>query len=37
MFELIEQMLVQLVQALPYFFGLYLLFDFTGSILFNKR
>ena len=37
MFELIEQMLVQLVQALPYFLGFYLLFDFTGSILFGKK
>lgn len=37
MFDVIETMLVQLVQALPYFFGFYLIFDFTGALLFNRR
>ena len=37
MFECAEIMLVQLIEIMPYVIGVYLLFDFTGSLLFAKR
>lgn len=37
MFECAETMLVQLIEIMPYVIGVYLLFDFTGSLLFGKR
>ena len=37
MFEICEQMLVQLVEIIPFLLGLYLLFDFVGGLLFSKR
>lgn len=37
MFEVMEQMLVQLIECIPVIFGVYLLFDFIGGLLFNKR
>ncbi len=37
MFEISEQFMVQLVNIIPYLFGLYVLFDLMGALLFNKR
>lgn len=37
MFEIAEQFMIQLVNIIPYLFGLYVLFDLTGTLLFNKR
>ena len=34
--EICETMLVQLVNCIPAIFGIYLIFDFLGSILFGK-
>ncbi len=36
MMEVCETMLVQLVNCIPVVFGVYLIFDFLGSILFGK-
>lgn len=36
MIEICETMLVQLVECIPVVFGVYLIFDFMGSILFGK-
>lgn len=36
-FEVTEQMLVQLVNLMPAIFGIYLLFDLLGSLLFGKK
>lgn len=36
MFDICETMLVQLVKCIPVLFGLVLLFDLTGSLLFGK-
>lgn len=36
MFEVCETMLVQLVNCFPVVFGVYLIFDFVGSLLFGK-
>ena len=36
MIEICENMLVQLVNCIPSIFGVYLIFDFMGSILFGK-
>lgn len=36
-FDVVEQMLVQLVNLMPSIIGIYLLFDFIGGLLFNKR
>ena len=35
MIEICETMLVQLVNCIPAIFGVYLIFDFMGSILFG--
>lgn len=37
MFEICEQFLVQLINCMPVLFGVYMLFDFVGSLLFGKR
>ena len=37
MFEIAEQFLVQLVGLMPAVFGIYVLFDLIGSLLFGKR
>lgn len=37
MFEIAEQFLVQLIDLMPAIFGVYVLFDLTGSLLFGKR
>ena len=36
MIEICETMLVQLVNCIPTIFGVYLIFDFIGSLLFGK-
>ena len=36
MFEVCETMLVQLVNCIPVVFGVYMIFDFLGSLLFGK-
>lgn len=36
MFECMEQMLVQLVQCMPVVFGVYLIFNFLGNLLFKE-
>lgn len=37
MFDVVETFLVQLVGLIPSIFGIYLLFDLTGGLLFGKR
>ena len=37
MFDVSIQMLVQLVNLMPAIFGLYVLFDLIGSLLFGHR
>lgn len=37
MFEIFIQMFTQLIEFIPAIFGLYILFDLTGGLLFNKR
>jgi hypothetical protein len=37
MFEIVEQFMVQLVGLMPGVFGIYVLFDLIGSLLFGKR
>ena len=37
MFEIAEQFLVQLIDLMPAIFGIYVLFDLIGSLLFGKR
>lgn len=36
MFEVAIQFMVQLVELIPVVFGIYILFDFLGSLLFGK-
>ena len=36
MIEICETMLTQLVKCIPSIFGVYLIFDFIGSLLFGK-
>lgn len=36
MFEVCETMLKQLVDCFPVIFGVYLIFDFVGSLLFGR-
>ena len=36
MIEICETMLTQLVNCIPVIFGVYLIFDFIGSLLFGK-
>lgn len=37
MFEIATQFMVQLVELITPIIGLYILFDFMGSLLFGKR
>lgn len=37
MFDVAIQFMVQMVELIPGVFGLYILFDLLGSLLFNKR
>lgn len=36
MFEVMEQMLVQLVECMPVLFGVYLIFTFLRDLLFKE-
>lgn len=37
MFEIANQFMVQLIDLMPAVFGIYVLFDLIGSLLFGKR
>lgn len=37
MFEVCETMLIQLIKCIPVVFGVYLIFDFVGSLLFGRN
>ena len=37
MFEIVETMLIQLIQLIVPLFGIYVLFDLIGGLLFGKR
>lgn len=37
MWEIIVVEMVNLIECIPVLFGVYLLFDFTGTLLFGKR
>lgn len=37
MFDVAEQFLVQFVSLFPGILGLWLIFDFTGSLLFGRK
>ena len=37
MFEVCETMLIQLIDCIPVIFGVYLIFDFVGSLLFGRN
>lgn len=37
MFDIATQFMVQLVEYMPAFFGIYIIFDFMGSLIFGKR
>lgn len=37
MFEIVETMLLQLIQLIVPLFGIYVLFDLIGGLLFGKR
>lgn len=37
MFEIVKHLLSVFIDILPYLIGLYLIFDFTGSLLLGKR
>lgn len=37
MFDVAVQFMVQMVELIPGVFGLYIVFDLLGSLLFNKR
>lgn len=37
MFDIATNLMVQLVDLLPGIIGIYLIFDFMGSLLFGKR
>lgn len=36
MFDLVVQMLVQLIECIPVMFGVYLIFTFTSDLLFRR-
>lgn len=35
--EIVSYEIVNLIECIPYLFGVYLIFDFTGSLLFGKK
>lgn len=37
MFECMETMLVQLIKCIPVLFGVYLIFNFVGGLLFKDK
>ena len=37
MFDICEQFLVQLIDCMPVLFGVYLIFDLLGSLLFGRK
>lgn len=37
MFDVCEAMLVQLINCMPVLFGVYLIFNFLGTLLFKER
>lgn len=37
MFECMETMLLQLIDCIPEMIGLFLIFNFIGSLLFDRR
>lgn len=37
MFECAQQMLIQLIGVMPLIIGIYILFDFLGSLFFGKN
>ena len=37
MFEVCETMLIRLIKCIPVVFGVYLIFDFVGSLLFGRN
>lgn len=37
MFDIATQFMIQLVDLIPGVMGIYLIFDFMGSLLFGKR
>lgn len=37
MFDIVKYLLSLFIDMLPYLIGLYLIFDFTGSLLLGKR
>lgn len=37
MWDIVVTEMVQLIELIPVLFGVYLIFDFTGSLLFGKR
>lgn len=37
MFEIVETMLIQLIELIIPLFGIYVLFDLIGGLLFGKR
>lgn len=36
MFECSKEMLIQLIDYIPVYFAIYVIFDFVGSLLFRK-
>lgn len=37
MFEAMEKVLIEFIQYIPYLMGVWVIFDLTGSLLFNRR
>ena len=37
MFEVCETLLIQMIKCIPVIFGVYLIFDFVGSLLFGRN
>lgn len=37
MFEVSKQFLIQLIDCIPVAFGVYMIFDLTGSLLFGRK
>ena len=37
MFEVVENLLIQFIDIIPYILGIYIIFDLTGSLLFGRK
>lgn len=37
MFEAMEAVMIEFIGYFPYLFGIWLIFSFTGALLFDKR